>query len=254
VNFSGRAADAQGKIITGIAGATFAIYQDQYDGTPLWMETQNVTTDAKGNYTAQLGATKPDGLPLDLFTTGNARWLGVRINGGEEQPRIMLLSVPYALKAGDAQTLGGLPASAFALAAPVVAEPSASSVAPAANSSPASPSTASDVTTSGGTVNALPLFTTATNVQNSIVTQTGTTAVNVAGKLNHPATGAATATDHVVPLPPRSINQKDRSYRMLYGSCSRTFPLPQYWGPFGAAPTHEGRLSIDDHVNSIVEV
>ena len=30
----------------------------------------------------------------------------------------MLLSVPYALKAGDAQTLGGLPASAFMLAVP----------------------------------------------------------------------------------------------------------------------------------------
>jgi hypothetical protein len=33
VNFSGRATDAQGKIITGIAGATFAIYQDQYEGS-----------------------------------------------------------------------------------------------------------------------------------------------------------------------------------------------------------------------------
>lgn len=195
VNFSGRTIDAQGKIITGIAGATFAIYQDQYEGAPLWMETQNVNADAKGNYTVQLGATKPDGLPLDLFTTGQARWLGVSINGDEEQPRIMLLSVPYALKAGDAQTLGGLPPSAFLLAPPVVAGgASSSSDAPAANSSSASPSTSSDVTTSGGTVNTLPLFTTANNVQNSIVTQTGATAVNVAGKLNHPATGAATAS------------------------------------------------------------
>jgi hypothetical protein len=32
----------------------------------------------------------------------------------------MLLSVPYALKAGDAQTLGGLPASAFMLSVPTV--------------------------------------------------------------------------------------------------------------------------------------
>jgi hypothetical protein len=195
VNFSGRAIDAQGKIISGIAGATFAIYQDQYDGTPLWMETQNVTADAKGNYMVQLGATKPDGLPLDLFTTGQARWLGVRINGDEEQPRILLLSVPYALKAADAQTLGGLPPSAFLLASPVVAgAASSSSDAPAANSSSASPSTSSDVTTSGGTVSTLPLFTAATSVQNSIVTQTATNAINVAGKLNHPATGAATAT------------------------------------------------------------
>jgi len=118
VNFSGKAVDAQGKTISGIAGVTFAIYGDQYEGAPLWLETQNVQADAKGNYTAQLGATRPDGLPLDLFSSGEARWLGVRINGGEEQPRVLLLSVPYALKAADAETIGGLPPSAFMLAAP----------------------------------------------------------------------------------------------------------------------------------------
>ena len=48
---------------------------------------QNVT-DNKGNYTAQLGATRPQGLPLDLFSSGEARWLGVRVNGGEEQQRV----------------------------------------------------------------------------------------------------------------------------------------------------------------------
>jgi hypothetical protein len=45
VNFSGKATDAQGKPITGIAGITFSIYKDQYEGAPLWMETQNVTAD-----------------------------------------------------------------------------------------------------------------------------------------------------------------------------------------------------------------
>jgi hypothetical protein len=37
------------------------------------------------------------------------------------------------------------------------------------------PATSSNVTTTGGTVNAIPLFTTATNIQSSILTQTGTT-------------------------------------------------------------------------------
>jgi len=41
VNFSGKAADAQGKAIAGIAGVTFAIYKEQYEGAPLWLETQN---------------------------------------------------------------------------------------------------------------------------------------------------------------------------------------------------------------------
>jgi hypothetical protein len=115
VNFSGKAADAQGKAISGLAGVTFAIYKDQYEGAPLWLETQNIQADPKGNYTIQLGATKPDGLPLDLFNSGEARWLGVRVNGGEEQARVVLLSVPYALKAADAETIGGLPPSAFVL-------------------------------------------------------------------------------------------------------------------------------------------
>src|SRR5258708_1745259 len=106
VSFSGKASDAQGKAISGIAGVTFAIYKDQYEGVPLWLETQNIQADAKGNYTIQLGSTKADGLPLDLFSSGEARWLSVTVNGGQEQPRVLLVSVPYALKAADADTIG----------------------------------------------------------------------------------------------------------------------------------------------------
>jgi hypothetical protein len=40
------------------------------------------------------------------------------------------------------------------------------------------------VTTSGGTANVIPLFTDPTNIQNSILTQTGTSAVTVGGQLN----------------------------------------------------------------------
>ena len=118
VNYSGRALDSQGKPVTGMAGLTFAIYKDQSGSSPLWVETQNIQIDARGNYTVELGAGRSQGLPLDLFASGEARWLGVRVNGGEELPRVLLLSVPYALKAADAQTLGGFPASAFVLAAP----------------------------------------------------------------------------------------------------------------------------------------
>jgi len=50
-----------------------------------------------------------------------------------------------------------------------------------------------NVTTTGGTVNTIPLFTTTTNIQNSILTQTGTTGLNVLGKLTLPATGVATS-------------------------------------------------------------
>jgi trimeric autotransporter adhesin len=113
VSYSGKAIDAQNKPLSGTVGVTFAIYKDQTAGAALWMETQNVVADAKGSYTIQLGSTKTDGLGLDLFNTGEARWLGVSVNGGAEQSRVLLLSVPYALKAADAETIGGLPPSAF---------------------------------------------------------------------------------------------------------------------------------------------
>jgi hypothetical protein len=76
-----------------------------------------------------------------------------------------------------------------------VAQTSATAISPAASTAESvSPTTTSDVTTTGGTIDAIPLFSTATNIQNSLLKQVGTTAVNVGGKLNLPAAGAATAT------------------------------------------------------------
>jgi hypothetical protein len=180
VNFSGRTADAQGKPISGIAGVTLAIYKDQYEGAPLWLETQNIQADAKGNYTVHLGATKPDGLPLDLFSSGEARWLGVRVNGGEEQPRVVLVSVPYALKAHDAETLGGRPASAFMVA-----------TAPGSKGNQTGPliEQANEIICSSGTAckaGFVPLFSSSggsATVHNSIMTQGGG-AIKVAGAEN----------------------------------------------------------------------
>jgi hypothetical protein len=114
--FSGTVVDSDGHPRSGITGITFALYKEQTGGVPLWLETQNVAADNDGHYTASLGATKAEGLPVELFTSGEARWLGVQPDGQAEQPRVLLLSVPYALKAADAETVGGLPPSAFVLA------------------------------------------------------------------------------------------------------------------------------------------
>jgi hypothetical protein len=97
--------------------ATLSIYREEQGGTPLWQETQNVGVDAEGHYTAMLGITLKDGVPVDLFSTNEPRWLGVQFNrpGETEQSRVQLVSVPYALKASDAETLGGRPASAYLL-------------------------------------------------------------------------------------------------------------------------------------------
>ena len=88
------------------------------------METQNVTPGRTGQYTVTLGATTSEGLPADVFASGEARWLAVQVVGQQEQPRVLLVAVPYAIKAGDAQTIGGLSPSAFLLAAPAQAHAS----------------------------------------------------------------------------------------------------------------------------------
>jgi len=102
--------------VQGTMGVTFALYRDQTGGPPLWLETQNITVDEKGQYFVDLGANHAEGIPLALFSSGEARWLGVQAEGQAEQERIMLFSVPYALAAGDAQSLGGKPLSSFVLA------------------------------------------------------------------------------------------------------------------------------------------
>jgi hypothetical protein len=116
IKFSGVAKDESGNPITGVVGILFSLYKDQYAGSPLWMETQNVQADAAGHYTVLLGSASADGVPLELFGSGEARWLGVQIQGQLERPRIMLVSVPYALKAHEAETLSGRNISDFVLA------------------------------------------------------------------------------------------------------------------------------------------
>jgi len=198
VRFGGTVKDLNGNPLTGVVGITFALYSEQSGGAALWLETQNVTADNTGHYTALLGSTKPDGLPAELFTSEQARWVGVQVSGQAEQPRVLLVSAPYALKAGDAETIGGLPPSAFVLAAPPTVGTSvsegATSSPPSSSSSSVSPAISSDVTTTGGTAGTIPMYTTATSIQNSILTQTGTASVNVVGKLNLPSTAAATKT------------------------------------------------------------
>jgi hypothetical protein len=115
VRFAGSVKGGGGKPQSDVAGITFSLYTEEEGGAALWMETQNVQLDASGRYRVLLGATQPDGLPAELFSSGEARWLGVQVGSEPEQPRVLLVAVPYALKAADAETLGGKPVSAFVM-------------------------------------------------------------------------------------------------------------------------------------------
>jgi hypothetical protein len=118
IRFGGTLQDPKGNPLSGVTGITFALYSEQTGGAALWLETQNVTADSNGHYTVLLGATTSQGLPVSIFSSEQAHWVGVQVSGQAEQPRVLLVSAPYALKAGDAETVGGLPPAAFMLATP----------------------------------------------------------------------------------------------------------------------------------------
>lgn len=113
VKFSAALLDGAGRPIAGSVPVVFSIYAQQQDEKPLWTETQIVPVEASGNFSALLGASTTGGLPLDQFQANQAQWLGFHAEGQMEQARVLLVSSPYALKAAESESLGGLPASAF---------------------------------------------------------------------------------------------------------------------------------------------
>lgn len=113
IKHGGTLRDRSGAPRAGTVGILFAIYSEQQGGAALWQESQNVQLDANGRYSVLLGSSLE--IPQDVFAANAARWLGVQVlaDAEPEQARMLLVSVPYALKAQDADTLGGRPASSY---------------------------------------------------------------------------------------------------------------------------------------------
>src|SRR5271170_4165334 len=85
VPYSGMVREFSGQ--AGDLGVTFLIFKDEQGGEPLWAETQTVAVDASGRFKVHLGSSTPSGLPSDLFSTGEARWLEIQAAGQNPQPR-----------------------------------------------------------------------------------------------------------------------------------------------------------------------
>lgn len=95
----------------GIYAMSFAIYAAQTGGAPLWTEAKSVQV-TDGYFATLLGDLAT--LNLSIFN-GQVLYLGVRVGvDAEATPRQQLAYAPYALYAGNADTLDGLDSSAFA--------------------------------------------------------------------------------------------------------------------------------------------
>jgi hypothetical protein len=110
INYQGVLKDSSGSPVTTTAPIPmrFVIYDGAGSGaTDLWSETQSVTVEA-GLYSVRLGLINP----IDPATfEGSTRYLGVKVGTDQEmEPRIPLISVPYAFRA---EQVGGLVAGDF---------------------------------------------------------------------------------------------------------------------------------------------
>src|SRR5580698_3517679 len=208
VSFSGILNDDNGRPLSGTVGVTFYLYKEQQGGSPLWLETQNVQPDKTGHYSVMLGSTTSEGLPASIFASGEAHWLGVQVQGEEARPRVLLVSAPYALKAADAETIGGLPPSAFMLAA------STSANAPSSNGTAQPGASGGPFIFGSGTAGFVPLWTSSSILGDSALFQSGsgnsaTVGINTAtpaatldvnggviarGTMQLPSTGTANAS------------------------------------------------------------
>jgi len=167
VPFAGSAIDDRGKALGEEASITFQIFKDDRGGSALWMETQTVVLDATGHYKVQLGASSPNGIPVDLFQNGEARWLEVQMAGQAPQARVLLASVPYALKAADSETLAGHAVSDFVTQKELAIQAAARDAAAQNNATAAAPAGL----TGSGTAKFVPVWTSASALGDSALYQ-----------------------------------------------------------------------------------
>lgn len=163
VPYAGALIDAEQLPIKGPQTLVFGIFAEEQGGVPLWEEVQIVDVDRTGHYFVTLGATRPEGVPLDLFVAGQARWLGVQDGTGAPRARTLILSVPYALKAADADMLGGRPASDFVSTSGAAPGSHANSLTAAATAATASTGNVKG----NGTANTISKFLDATTIGDS---------------------------------------------------------------------------------------
>ncbi len=120
LTYQGFLSDASGNPIKdGKYAVTFSIYSSSTGSTALWSERLAVETQ-NGIFSTTLGNITPVGNVIDTPPL----FLGIQVESDSElRPRQELTSVPFAIQAGNAATLGGLSPDEFARTGDVLQGP-----------------------------------------------------------------------------------------------------------------------------------
>jgi hypothetical protein len=109
ISFTGRLSTSAGPV-TATSNITFHLYTAVTGGSSVWNETQSVTPSSAGLVYVELGSmTTFDQTDFD----GSTRYLEITVGTETLSPRLPINSVPYAIRATDSDTVGGMPASSF---------------------------------------------------------------------------------------------------------------------------------------------
>ena len=96
LSWQGFVRDNNNAVLNQSVPMTFAIYEQEFGGSPIWLEVQEVSA-VNGYVNVYLGKQNPLNLPFD-----KQYWLQITVGNGNPMPRTALTPVPYALKALNA--------------------------------------------------------------------------------------------------------------------------------------------------------
>lgn len=111
IAYQGKLVDASGNPSPGDHTVLFSLHNAESGGIMVWSETQTVTADSNGVFSAILGSDTP----IEGYFAA-PKWLSITVDGEPLSPRREIVSVATAFNAGNADSLGGLASSSYSLA------------------------------------------------------------------------------------------------------------------------------------------
>jgi len=120
INYQGRLTDSSGTPLNGTYDLTFRIYDAEAAGNLLWQETHLGALIQKGIFGILLGSVTSLDLPFD-----KQYYLEIKVGSEVMSPRQRITSAGYAIRAEEAEKLGGKQPSDYVLATDITSAPTA---------------------------------------------------------------------------------------------------------------------------------